>query len=283
MREFFPMNGFRGFAALVAALAVVSIGVRADVAFADDPGGEDIDVPAPAPAPAPAPPPPPPPADEDDFDLYLSGNVGGSFAKGRASGSIFQTLPDAGVAIFAQTGNDRDEDVFGGGSLGLHYHPGRVGIRAEIEGQAARGYDLGTDIDVTWLPPGIGLIGTPRLRTKVNTWAMFGNIWLDFPLTESLSLFAGGGVGFAVTDMTSGSSFFAVSDKTREDTTWAWQTGGGISIAATDWLAFDLGYRFVDLGEPDLKFRMLDAPSDLEMHLQSHDVTLGVRMNFLSF
>jgi len=151
MREFLRLDGFRAFAALVAALAVVSLGVRANVAFADDPGGEDIDVPAPAPAPAPAPPPPPPPADEDNFHLYISGNVAGSFAKGRSSGS---------VAGFPNVGNDQDEDVFGGGSLGLHYDASPVGLRVEVEGQAGRGLTLYT---------GYGPGGIAPFRTTTNT------------------------------------------------------------------------------------------------------------------
>jgi len=243
-------------------IQLFTLGLQADVAWADDPGGEDIDVPAPAPAPAP--PPPPPPADEDNFHLYLSGNVAGAFTKGRPSGS---------VDGWPNSGSDRDEEVFGGGSLGLHYDASPVGVRAEIEGQAGRGLDLETD----WGPG-----GALTMHTNVNTWAIFVNGWLDFPVTESISIFGGGGLGFAVTDMTS-NLFPGVGDKTRDDETFAWQVGGGISIAVTEWLALDTSYRFVDLGEPDLKFRAAPFPSDLEMHLQSHDVMLGVRMNFFSF
>jgi opacity protein-like surface antigen len=265
MREFLRLNEFRVFAALVAALAVVSLGLQADVAWADDPGGEDIDVPAPAPAPAP--PPPPPPADEDNFHLYVSGNVAGGFPKGRAGGSI---------AGFPNNGKDRDDDVFGGGSLGLHYDGGPVGVRFEWEGQAGRGANL----DTNWGPLGAG-----PMDTTVNSWAMLWNLWLDFPLTESFSIFGGGGMGFSVTDMTSKPAFLPlVGGATDGDTNWAWQVGGGISIKATDWLAFDTSYRFIDLGEPDLDYRgAVPFPSDLRMHLQSHDVMLGVRMNFLSF
>jgi len=253
-------------AALIAALALVSLGVSASVAWADEPVGEDIEVPAPAPAPAPsraAPPPAPAPADEDNFHLYVSGNVGGGFTKGRATGSI---------SGFPNSGSDRDEDVFGGGSLGIQYDHSPVGARVELEGQAARGLDLETDA---------GPMGAFTLHTNVNTWTLFGNIWLDFPLTDALSVFAGGGMGIAVTDMTSVAN--GGGDKTRDDTTWAWQAGGGVSFAATDWLTLDTSYRFVDLGEPDLKFRIAPFPSDLEMHLQSHDVMLGVRVNFFSF
>jgi len=269
MKKSLRWKGIQILTAAIAALAVVSLGIRANVSWADEPGGEDIEVPAPAPRPAPAPPPPPPPAaDEDNFHLYISGNVGGAFTKGRASGSI---------AGWPNHGSDRDADVFGGGALGIQWVGDPVGVRFEIEGQAARGADLETD----WGPAGF-----LTMHTNVNTWAMFGNIWVDFPITETVSVFGGGGMGVAVTDITSNilsppAGFY--SDKSRDDTTWAWQTGGGISIAATDWLTFDTSYRFVDLGEPDLRFRAGAFPSDVEMHLQSHDVMLGVRMHFLSF
>jgi len=284
MRESLQLDGYRALLALVAAVAVLSLGVRADVAWADEPVGEDIEVPAPAPAPSRAAPPPAPlPADEDNFHLYVSGNVGGSFAKGRASGSLVDPVPFGGAVLFAQSGSDQDEDVFGGGSLGIQYDHSPVGLRVELEGQAARGYDLSTVLPVLAAPPGVVFFGIPSAHTNVNTWALFGNIWLDFPLAESFSVFAGGGMGIAVTDMTTTLFSSGLGDKTRDDTTWAWQAGGGVSIAATDWLTFDTSYRFVDLGEPDIKFRAYPLPSDLEMHLQSHDVMMGVRVNFFSF
>jgi opacity protein-like surface antigen len=267
MSESLRWNGIRISTALFATLAVVSLGVRADVAWADEPGGEDIVVPPPAQPPEPPPPPPPsppPPADEDNTDLYLSGNVGGSFGKGRSKGNI---------GIFPAFGNDEEEDVFGGGALGIHYHAVSVGVRVEIEGQAARGYDLTTGWGLPVFPLPLG--------TEVNTWAMFGNIWLDFPITESVSVFGGGGLGFAVTDMTT-NLFGGFEGKARDETKFAWQAGGGVTIAPMDWLAFDLGYRFIDLGEPDLKIGWLPL-SNVEMHLQSHDVVLGVRMDFFSF
>jgi opacity protein-like surface antigen len=269
MSESLRWHGIRIATALLATLAVVSLGIRANIAWADEPMGEDIVVPPPAPPPAPAPPPPPPPppptADEENVHLYLSGNVGGSFAKGSSKGAILG---------FPNEGSDEDEDVFGGGALGIFYDHSPVGLRAEIEGQAARGYDLTT----RWNLLGLALL---PLDAEVKTWAMFGNLWLDFPITDSFSIFGGGGVGFAVTDMTT--SFIAgVGDKTRDATTFAWQGGGGITIEPSDWLAFDLGYRFIDLGEPEVNFRAIPL-SNHELRLQSHDVVLGVRMNFFSF
>jgi opacity protein-like surface antigen len=255
-------HGIQILTALIAALALVSLGIRANIARADEPMGEEIEVPAPAPAPPRvAPPPPaPPPAAEKNYHLYLSGMVGGEFAKGESSGSI------AGVANF---GKDNDEDVFGGGALGLHYDGSPVGVRVEFEAQAARDIDLNT-------------LGRFPLDSELHTWTMLGNIWLDCPITDVVSIFGGGGLGMAVTDMTT-TIFYGVGDKTRNDTTFAWQVGGGLSFAATDWLTFDTSYRFVDLGQPDLKYRVYAFPSDLEMQLHSHDVVFGVRMNFFSF
>lgn len=266
MSESLRWHGIRIFTALIAALAVASLGVRADLAWADEPGGEDIVVPPPAPVE----PPPAPPADDDKFHLYLSGNLGGSFAKGRSGGSINWGGP---IGISPNTGNGQDEDVFGGGALGIAYDGDPIGVRFEMEGQAARGYDLTTD----------SAFGIATLSTSVNTWAMFWNTWLDVPITESWSIFGGGGIGFSVTDMTTHPAGIPIGDKSRNDDNFAWQVGGGFSVAATDWLFIDTSYRFVDLGDPDLIIRLAPPPSDLEMKLQSHDLMLGVRMNFFSF
>jgi opacity protein-like surface antigen len=280
MRKSLQFDRFRGSVALVAALALVSLGVSASVAWADEPVGEDIVVPAPA---RPAPPPPaPPPAAEENFHLYVSGYVGGSFAEGKPSGSIYQAVPFGGTIVYAQSGSDKDADTFGGGALGIQYDHSPVGVRVELEGQAARDYRLETDLPVLAAPPNIVFLNYPTLDTSLNTWTLFGNIWLDVPITEWLSIFGGGGMGIAVTDMTSIVSP-GLGDQSGDDTTFAWQVGGGLSFAATDWLTFDTSYRFVDLGQPDLKYRVYAFPSDLEMQLHSHDVVFGVRMNFFSF
>jgi opacity protein-like surface antigen len=204
------------------------------------------------------------PADEDEVHLYLSGNLGGSFAKGRSSRSLAGT---------PNIGSDQDEDVFGGGALGVHYDRGNIGLRVELEGQAARGYKFETKTG-----PG----GSVTLYSTAKTWTMFSNVWLDFPITDCFSFFGGGGVGFQVTDLESHVPGL-VREKSHDDTTFAWQTGGGVTVSATDWLSFDVGYRFIDLGEPDLKFRFAPSGSKLKMHMQSHDLVLGIRANYFSF
>jgi len=254
------------------ALAVLSLGLATAPAWADEPKRtEDIEVPppaeppppAPAPAPAAAPAPAPAPVQADQFFLYLSGNVGGSFARGDSSG-----YNNAGG--FRNTCDDRDKTAFGGGALGIGWNASdAVHLRVELEGEAARGYDLATrSID-----------DALQYETNVQTWNLMGNIWLDFPVADRLSLFTGGGLGIGVTDIDA--TDFVVFGKSRDDTTFAWQVGGGFTVKATDWLAFDTSYRYIDLGQPDLNFR--NGAGDYELELPSHDVVLGVRFNFFSF
>jgi len=254
-----------------AALAILSLGIATAPASADEPKRtEDIEVPpaaeppparpAPAPAAAPA---PAPPAEADDFFLYLSGNVGGSFAKGDSSG-----YNSAGG--FRNTGDDRDETAFGGGALGIGWNASdAVRLRVELEGEAARGYDLATH----------SIDNTLDYETNVQTWNLMGNVWLDFPIAEMFSIFTGGGLGIGVTDIDT--TDFFVGGKSRDDTTFAWQVGGGFTVQLTDWLAVDTSYRYIDLGQPDLNFRA--GAGDYELELTSHDVVMGIRFNFFSF
>jgi len=260
--------------AIAAAFAVLSLGIAMAPASADEPKRtEDIEVPpaaepappppAPAPAPARAAAPAPAPADEDAFFLYLSGNAGGSFAKGDSDGYNF-------LGSFNNNGHDRDETAFGGGALGVGWRASdAVGVRVELEGEAARGYDFATK----------SINGTLDYETNVQTWNLMGNIWLDFPITEMFSVFTGGGLGIGVTDIDT--TDFQVGGNSRDDTTFAWQVGGGFTVDLTDWLALDTSYRYIDLGQPDLTFNGGNGLYELE--LTSPDVVMGVRFNFFSF
>jgi opacity protein-like surface antigen len=243
---------------LLAAIAVVALGVRPDFAWADEPVGEDIVVPPPAPA---VPPPPPPPPDEDDTHLYISGNVGVSFAVGEAGGrnAFFG---------FNNGGDDSNETAFGGGALGILFDTSPVRFRAEVEGHAARGYDFQTNF--------AGPVG--RYDTNVNAWTIFTNLWVDYPIIDTFSVFAGGGIGAAVHDFNT--NFFGNRGRSSDDAEFAWQLGAGMSFEFTDWLALDTSYRYIDMGQPDLN---LNLGGDYELDLGSHDMLFGVRVTYFSF
>ena len=179
------------------------------------------------------------------------------------------------AGLFPNRGIDHDQDAFGGGALGIGWKASDVvGVRVEFEGEGGRGYDFTTLSCIFPQCP------YPYFyETNVQSYNLMGNIWLDFPLTDVLSVFAGGGLGAAVTDIDTSDG--TVSGRSHDDTTFAWQVGGGVSVNLTDWLALDTSYRYLDLGQPDLNF--FNGNGDYELDLTSHEVVLGVRFNFLSF
>jgi opacity protein-like surface antigen len=259
-------NGIRKTIAVFAILTAFVLGFTATTATADDIGGEDIVVPPPA---AP-PPPPPPPVEEDRFKLYLSGILGFSWGDGAAGGHQ-EFFGDRQK----NTGSDNETSLFGGGALGLDADLGPVGLRAEIEGQAGRTYN-------SFKTPIKGV--SSSYRSKIKTWAMFANLWMDIPITERFDLYLGGGIGAGVHDMKTrvDDVFTSVS---HSDVNWAAQAGAGMSYDVLDWLTLDLGYRYVAFGDVDVK--LPSGPgggrSDLQINMHSHDLIFGVRMNYYSF
>jgi outer membrane immunogenic protein len=277
MNGFLRFNGIRKTTAAFAIVAFLALGLGAGSAIADDIGGEDVVIPPPAPAPAA--PPPPPPVEEDKYKLYLTGIVGYSWAKGEAGGDNRCCLGGNNVQVLSSnTGDDWDGTVFGGAALGIDADFGPVGGRFEVEGQGGRNYEMKTDGP---FPPGDPLAGTPY-RLKAHTWAIFFNLFLDIPITENFDLYMGGGVGFGVHDYKVSIPAVGLSETSHDDLNFAWQVGGGMAYDVADWLTLDLGYRYVDFGtmDTDLPFPVF---GDHQLKLTSHDLILGVRLNYYSF
>jgi opacity protein-like surface antigen len=287
MNRFSRIIEIRKSTAVFVVLAAFSLMLGAGIAMADEIGGEDIAVPPPAAAPAPA----PPPVQEDRFKLYLTGIVGYSWAKGEADGDARCFVCDEVVIISGKnSGDDWDNTVFGGGALGFDADLGPVGLRVEWEGQGGRNYDMDTDGPSFTIP----VVTIPELELAViesdydidiGTWAMFWNVFLDVPITDAFDLYLGGGVGFGVHDfrVRLGNGPLSVSETKDDELNFAWQVGTGMAYDVADWLTLDLGYRYVDFGQLDVDMSSLLLKSDYEMDLTSHDLILGVRINYYAF
>ena len=274
MNRFLRVIGIRKSTAVIAVSTLV---LGAGVAIADDIGGEDIVVPPPAPAPAP--PPPPPPVEDEKFKLYLSGIVGFSWAKGEADG---ENQCCFGGPNQDNLGHDWDTTVFGGGALGLDSDLGPVGLRFEIEGQAARGYDMKTKGPLQSPLDGDFQTENSPYLLSTNSWAMFTNFWLDLPVTDAFDFYFGGGVGFGVHDFTLQQKTIGIKDTSHDDLEFAWQVGSGFAYDVADWLTLDIGYRFARFGRVDI-YLPPRLGGEYELKLESHDAILGVRINYYSF
>jgi opacity protein-like surface antigen len=96
--------------------------------------------------------------------------------------------------------------------------------------------------------------GTILDRTMTTTasgvWSFMTNFWRDYELTDSLGLYAGGGIGIG------GYQFQTRSLDPDLQTagastinSFAWQAGTGVAYQVSNRVTFDVGYRFFSIGD----------------------------------
>lgn len=224
-------------------------------------------------------------------DLYATGSIGISAASGDSGGS---------TEFFDNTGSDSDASPVYGGAVGFavpidellppawddRLRSWRVNLptwdlRFELEGIAGRDYELRTD-------------GGDGYFTEVDNWAVTHNVWMDlpirepvnwlfgrFPLLEPVTLYVGGGIGVAVTDVSATDN---VSEGDETNFRFAWQVGAGFGYEVTEYVTLSLGYRYFDLGEAELTLYGAgpDPFGKYTLDARAHEIVSGVRVNFYS-
>lgn len=222
-------------------------------------------------------------------DLYLTGNLAISTGTGDSGGST--GLPDP---FFQNTGSDSDSAPAYGGALGIGFKLNEAipkswhvplpawTVRFEFEGMTGRTYDLRTDPDNSFF-------------TEVSAWTFMPNLWLDIPLAppigwafgripilDPLSLYTGAGLGLSTVDLDTTDN---VSRGQREQFLFGWQAGIGLAYEIAERVTLMAGYRYVDMGKPDVTLKV-GAPPDTQpfgkytLALAAHEFNFGVRVNF---
>jgi opacity protein-like surface antigen len=195
---------------------------------------------------------------------YFSVHVGGTWLQDADIDFDDPTEPDAEVEF--------DNGFNVGGAFGYDYGLARL----EIE-LAHRENDVDTINTVNGAFKGDGDFSATSL--------MLNGYW-DFETGSPVVPYLGGGIGFAnvsannvkVFDVNGVNSF--VDD---DDNVFAYQLAAGIAFDINPALTLDLGYRFFDTSDPDLKADplLVDPPFNrFETEFDSHNVSLGLRMNF---
>jgi len=110
-------------------------------------------------------------------------------------------------------------------------------------------------------------VGSGGTTNSINA---FANAWVDIQLISQLSVYGGGGLGFAV--LAYEDSSFNVD---QIDVTYAWQIGGGARWQFADSMLLDVAYRW--RGPIDLDYGPV-VPSDFELF--AHQYTLGLTYGF---
>jgi len=203
---------------LIASITVVALGTGVA-------GAADL--------PVKAPPPPPPPPPFNWTGCYIGGNVGGAWAQGNWTDSLFGL----------NWGNTSDGRFIGGGQVGCNYqfyNPGFV-IGFEGEGEWV-GNNNGNGVTVV-----VPITGDTVQITSNNNWlataaARFGWAW-----DRALFYAKAGGAwvgnnGFTVTDLRTGGSFNGGGGNLS-----GWLVGGGVEYAFTNNWTIKVEYEYIGL------------------------------------
>lgn len=218
-------------------------------------------------------------------ELYVTGNLAISTGTGDSGGS---------TAFFNNTGSDQDSAAAYGGALGIGFKLNQAipktwdvplpawTVRFEFEGMTGREYDLRTKGSAA-----------DSYFTEVKAWNFMPNLWLDIPLSpaigwaigripilDPLSLYTGAGLGLSTVDLDTTDN---VSHGHKDQFLFGWQAGIGLAYELAERVTLTAGYRYVDLGKPDLKLKQTgssDPFGSYSLALAAHEFNFGVRVKF---
>ena len=174
--------------------------------------------------------------------FYVTGIVGASFAT-LTNGGAFESIPGS---VFSPTGSVNDTLFTGGGALGMAFATSSGQLRMEVEGR-----DRGAMSGPTTLNISGGTILDRSMTTNASgVWSSMTNFWGDYDLTDSLGLYAGGGVGIGGYQVQTRSlDPDLVVSGANTINSFAWQAGTGVTYQVSNRVTFDVGYRFFSIGD----------------------------------
>ena len=220
-------------------------------------------------------------------ELYVTGNLAISTGTGDSGGS---------TDFFDNTGSDQDSAAAYGGALGIGFKLNEAipktwhvplpawTVRFEFEGMTGRTYDLRTNGSAA-----------DSYFTEVTAWNFMPNLWLDIPLSppigwafgripilDPLSLYTGAGLGLSTVDLQTTDN---VSRGSAEQFLFGWQAGIGLAYELAERVTLMAGYRYVDLGKPEVTLKVGTPPDTApfgkyNLALAAHEFNFGVRVNF---
>lgn len=115
------------------------------------------------------------------------------------------------------------------------------------------------------------------------TSIMLNGYW-DLETGSPVVPYLGGGIGFAYVSANNVKFFDPTFGSVRyvddDDNVFAYQLAAGIAVALNPTLTLDLGYRFFGTSNPEFDAEPQLAWGGFETEYQSHNVSLGMRINF---
>lgn len=178
-------------------------------------------------------------ATESDARFYVTGLLGQSFV--TLSDPVYGDIFDRWI----------NRSVFtSGGAAGVAFEREHGRLRIEVEGQARDDVTAGFSDS---LPP----VFTADFRwVAADGWSALCNAWRDFPVSERVDLYLGGGLGaggyrYGLAGDIGGLIGFGFTSQDQV-AALAWQAGGGAVWNLSERVAFDVGYRFFSIDQADV-------------------------------
>lgn len=207
-------------------------------------------------------------AEARDKDFYVGAEAGVTLADG--DDLIF--TPAVGVATTGKLKPDYKPGFDGAAVLGYDF--GRVRVEAEASYRSANVDKITSDFGI-----GTALaIGTQAGNGKASALSFMGNAMLDLGKKDGLSVFIGGGAGYAKIKYDaarSGSSQTVLLYD--EDWSFAWQGIVGVRHPISDKIDVSAKYRFFNAKTDLVGF----GGRSVEGTFRSHSLMVGVTFNFL--
>ena len=170
-----------------------------------------------------------------------------------------------------QERNTDDTTAAPGVAIGYNWAKKGLPFRSELEYHYRVRFDFDTRI-----------IGTDGYENQLSTHAILLNAYYDHPLSKTLALFGGGGIGWAqnVSDMNRTSlNGGAGGDRIDREDNFAWNLAvGTIWSYSSDW-DIEFRYRFIDLGEVSSGPHP-DSTTISADEYTAHDVIIGFNHRF---
>jgi opacity protein-like surface antigen len=159
-----------------------------------------------------------------------------------------------------------DTGVYAGGTAGFDFGFLR------LEGEASYRYsDINTVNDQT------NAIQFSNVDGNLGAFAMMANAFVDLHNASPITPYVGGGIGFAVLNLSDTFGDGVPLYLNGDETVFAYQVGAGLEIELNPMVSLDLGYRY--FGTDKASFSS-DFLSTTDLKLESHNAMVGVRVKF---
>ncbi|MFI4956452.1 MAG: outer membrane protein [Gammaproteobacteria bacterium] len=178
--------------------------------------------------------------------IYVTGKVGGSNGEGNSIENDSRYDSDSKSVSSQPVESDFTKNaVAWGGAVGYEYTKWLVPLRMEAEYLYRNHFEYETGY------PGKSISET-EFNSNIDNQTILANFYVDVPVTRMFGVFFGGGLGEAINTTHSkiGGTTTVGHDYegSVDDASFSWMTTAGLTVKPLKWLAFDLSYRYSDLG-----------------------------------